>query len=373
MSKFLLVLVISVLSAAQESTLTPARQPQRPQIGKASPLSASEVSRLKSKAEAGDASAQALLGKAYKDGDGVQKNETMALKWLRKAADQDEPAAENDLGIIYGRGEGIAQDKDEAARWYKKAAKQGNAKAMFNLGACYYNGDGVDTDNVASYAWFLLAQEAGSSAADEALKRKEDVSENAAYLKIAEMYQAGEDLPKKPMEALKWYRKAADSGDPRASVKVAGVLLSLSGTRTEAEYGEVRQRCEDAARRNFSGGAYCLVLIYRRGIGTPVDLVESANWLGRATELGYSKASLELGEAYWKGTGVKADPVAAYMWIWLALNAKVSGAQQDEQALAKELSPQQVQQAKQKANEWSKRHQFVGLRELHPESALPTD
>ena len=360
MITFVSYLALGVSSAiAQNSTSAAAAKPRQQGLANAAPLTAPDISRLKAKAEAGDASAQATLGKAYKDGNGVPKNDAEALRWLRKAADQGDASAENDLGVIYRMGEGVAQDNEEALRWYKKAAKKGNAKAMFNLGASYYNGDGVEVDDVASYAWFLLAQEGGNTPADEALRRADSEREatpSAGFIKVAEMYEAGDDLPKSAVEALKWYRKAADAGDAKASVTVAKLLLSAGRSPTPEEYAEVRQRCEDAAKQSFSPGAYCMVLIYKRGIGTAKDQVEAQKWMGRAAELGHPQAALELGEAYWRGEGVKTDLVTACMWIWLALNAKVPEAQQDEQALQKEMSLKQVEEAKRKASEWAVRH-----------------
>ena len=375
MIMFISCLALGVASAmAQDSTSTGAAKPRQQGSANAAPLTAPDVSRLKAKAEAGDASAQASLGKAYKDGNGVPKNDAQALRWFHKAADQGDASAENDLGVMYRVGEGVPQDNDEALRWYKKAAKHGNPKAMFNLGASYYNGDGVEVDDVASYAWFLLAQEGGSPAANEALRRADSEREatpSAGFVKVAEMYEAGDDLPKSAVEALKWYRRAADAGDAKASVTVAKLLLSAGRTPAPEEYAEVRQRCEDAAKRNFSPGAYCMVLVYKRGIGTAKDQVEAQKWMGRAAELGHPQAALELGEAYWRGDGVRTDLVTAYMWIWLAFNAKVAGAQQDEQALQKEMSPKQIEQAKGKASEWAARHRLPTIYERRGVNSPP--
>jgi len=176
----------------------------------------------------------------------------------------------------------------------------GNAKAMFNLGASYYNGDGVAIDDVTSYAWFLLAQEASNPAADEAMQRalsEKSAPPGAACVKVAQMYETGAELPKGSNEALKWYRKAADAGNPGADVKVTSLLLISGHSRTREEDTEARQRCEDAANRQFSPGAYCLALLYERGIGVTKDPIEGVKWLGRAAELGNSRAVLELGEA----------------------------------------------------------------------------
>jgi uncharacterized protein len=344
-----------------------------PQHSNQAPLSTAEISQLKAKANDGDAAAQMALGAAYQTGNGVSKNATLALQWYRKAADQGSGDAEVALGTMYRLGEGIGQDKEEAARWYAKAAKQGNARAMYNLGTCYYNGDGVVVDDVSSYAWFLLAKQAGDPAAAEAVHRAEsEISSpsqrNMALVKIAQMYEKGDELPKDLAEALKWYRASAESGNLEASVRVAALLLTAGKSPTPEEYKEARRRCEDAAPR-YSPGAYCMALIYKDGLGVTKDLEESARWLSRATELGNAKAALQLGEAYWKGDGVKPDLVTAYMWIWLATNSKVEGADADEQGLLKEMSAKQVEQAKRKAQDWGKQHHLLGLRQPQAASA----
>jgi TPR repeat protein len=366
-----LLLAASVMVQAPTS-LTPHTQEE---TAKPIPLSSAEINRLKGKAEAGDASAQTALGHAYEDGKGLPQSQALAAKWFRRAADQGDADAEGSLGIMYGLGEGVERNKEEAVRWYQKAAKQGNAKAMFNLGASYYNGDGVAIDDVTSYVWFLLAQEAGNPAADEAVQRaasEKSVSPSAAFVKVAQMYEVGDVLPKNSVGALKWYRKAADAGDGPAAVKVATLLLVSGRELTQEEYAEVRQRCEAAAKGDFSPGAYCLALIYRRGIGVAKDSIESTKWLSRSAELGHPKAALELGEAYWKGVGVKPDLVTAYMWIWLALNSKVPGAEQDEQELRKELPAKKVSEAKQKAIEWARKHQPLGLRQRQSANSAPS-
>ncbi len=366
----LLVLVSGLANTqvhASAATSGAEAESQSQDASKPTRLSASEIHRLEVKAEAGDATAQSTLGKAYQDGNGVSQDDALALKWLRKAAGQGDAAAENSLGVIYRMGSGVRRDNEEAVRWYLKAAKQGNAKAMFNLGAAYYNndvaGDGVTANDVVSFAWFLLAQEAGDAAADEPLRRatsESGVGPSEAYVKVAKMYEAGDELPKNPPEELKWYRKAADAGGIEASIRVASLLLTTRNP-TPDEYAEIRRRCEYASKMNFSQGDYCMALIYDRALGVDKDPVESKKWLARAADRGHMKAGLELGEAYWKGEGVKADVVKAYTWVWLAYNSKEPGAEQVEQELRKELAEKQMNEAKKKAIEWANTHRLFGL------------
>lgn len=364
-------LVLCVTFVAAATFTVPISHASQLENAKLSPL---EISQLQAKANAGDAAAQTNLGKAYQDGNGVPHNDALSFQWYRKAADQGDAMAENNLGVMYHVGAGVGQDKQEAVRWYIKAAKHGNAKAMFNLGACYYNGDGVGVDDVESYAWFLLAQQAGDPGAGEAIQRAESDMVSparhrpAAYVRIAQMYEAGDDLPQDANEAIKWYRKAANGGDADASVKLATLLLSPGRRPTQLEYDEARKRCEEASKVS-SGGAYCVALIYKHGMGVKQDPAKSAEWLSRAAEMGHARAALELGEAYWRGEGVKTDPVRAYMWIWLVHDSK--GAERDEEALRNEMTDKQIEQAKHKANEWLRTHRFVTLRRREADSPPP--
>src|SRR5205807_40024 len=67
---------------------------------------ADEVALYSRAAEAGDHTAQTILGEIYVWGYGVPKNPTSGMNWLRKAAQTGDPAADTDLGTIYLNGQG---------------------------------------------------------------------------------------------------------------------------------------------------------------------------------------------------------------------------------------------------------------------------
>ena len=92
------------------------------QSGKYEPYSPELVK----KAEAGDATAQWLLGCYYYGGVGVGKDEKEAVKWYAKSAEQGFAKAQSLLGHCYQRGKGVDKDENEAVKWYTKAAEQGN-------------------------------------------------------------------------------------------------------------------------------------------------------------------------------------------------------------------------------------------------------
>jgi TPR repeat protein len=124
---------------------------------------------LKAKAEAGDADSEYQLGFRYSNGDGVPKDFSKAVKWLRKAADQSNVQAETALGYCYATGQGVAKEQTEAAKWYRKAAEQNFAQAQISLALSYALGQGVVKDYVESYKWTLLAASQGDKDAKETM------------------------------------------------------------------------------------------------------------------------------------------------------------------------------------------------------------
>lgn len=97
------------------------------------------------------------LAKCYRFGIGVRRNRTTASKWLHKAAEQGHTKAMVLVGKLcldYDSGE---YNSRKAVELFRKAADQGDAWGMFHLGECYINGNGVKKDFDAAYLWFCKA------------------------------------------------------------------------------------------------------------------------------------------------------------------------------------------------------------------------
>ncbi len=234
-------------------------QPVQPQENSAPPKYAqTDIARMREKAEAGDPTAQFMLGNAYLVGSGVARNNEIAFRWLQKAAEQGNDEAQNQLGILYRTGQGVERSKEEAVKWYRKAASHKNAQAMFNLGAAYYNGDGVPVDDISAYAWFLAGSDAGNQASREAAARSEselkDYQRLDSYTRLAEMYQARVELPQDFAASAKWYRKAADAGSLSARIQLATMMLSGHGV--PQNFSQARADCEEAAKHGYPPGAF---------------------------------------------------------------------------------------------------------------------
>lgn len=332
-----LALVLSLAQSPQNGAAV--QSPSAQQTINSPKLSSSEMAQLQSAGEAGDVGAQLALGRAYQDGNGVPQNDELAAKWYRKAAEAGNATAQNNLGIMYRTGSGVEKSKEEAVNWYRKAALQGYASAMFNLGAAYYNGDGVPSNEFRAYDWFLLAQEAGSSNAPDAVKRTADeIGQKArddALLDIARMYENGDELPRSPRDAAKWYRRAADQNDPRAMVKLASILVNGAGV--PQDYAQALQLCQAAAKQ-YAPAQFCVGYFFQHGLGVKEDSAEAAKWYEKSAAGWHPPAYMALGQMYWKGEGVKADPVKAYMWFFQAYREGQKSAKSLGESVLKEMT-----------------------------------
>lgn len=81
-------------------------------------------------AEAGDASAQAVLGAMYYSGQGVPFMPVTGLNWLYRAAEQDNLAAYIFLAGIFEAGGLFAPEHERALTWYILATRD-EAPALF--------------------------------------------------------------------------------------------------------------------------------------------------------------------------------------------------------------------------------------------------
>lgn len=81
----------------------------------------------------GDREAQYKLGAAYSFGNGLTKNDIIAVKWLTRAAQQGQSEAQFELGLHYLNGEGLEMNEVEAYKWWSISANQGHIRAQASL------------------------------------------------------------------------------------------------------------------------------------------------------------------------------------------------------------------------------------------------
>jgi hypothetical protein len=160
-----------------------------------------DIATLTRQAEAGNASAQVLLGLDYYSGEQVPQDYGLALKWFQKAAQQGDPMGQCRVGRMYEWGLGVSKDPSEALRWYHLSAEQGDSSCQFDLGEMYWYGNGVEPSDYEAVSWFRKAAAQGYAPGQYVL---------------GGAYAEGRGVPQDYNKAASWYRKAAEQGHEAA-------------------------------------------------------------------------------------------------------------------------------------------------------------
>ena len=96
--------------------------------------------------------------------------------------------------------------------------------------------------------------------------------------------------------------------------------------------------------------------MYASGQGVPRDYGEAVQWYRQAAKQGHAAAQHNLGMEYALGESVPRNYVEAHMWLNLAVSresgAKAKSYVQDRDAVAGEMTPQQIAKAQRLAREW---------------------
>jgi TPR repeat protein len=318
------------------------------------------ISALLEKAHAGDASAQFEVARAYEDGHGVTKDDAQAVQWYQKSADQDYPAAENSLGVMYALGRGVPRDREKALEWYRKAAKHGLSEALYNVGISYYNGEGIEENFELAYAFMRVAQSKGNPQAGEALAHITDELHGhlePAQLKLAEMYEKGEDLTQDFTAAARTYEELADLGPKHtysyAPAEFGLCRLYLDGKGVPRDYAEAFSRCKLAAKNGIALAAVVLGRMTAVGLGTKKDIKKAAGYYENAAIVNEPEAFMELGKLR-SESGDHEDAKEAYFWFYLAQKRKVPNAGTEMQNAAARLSEREIAFIQRKADLWWK-------------------
>lgn len=125
-----------------------------------------------------------------------------------------------------------------------------------------------------------------------------------AQFNMGLLYDKGQGVLQDSVEAVKWYRLAANQG--------------------------------------FSQSQYNLGVMYAKGLGVAQDNIEAVKWYRLAAQQGLSESQYNLGVMYAKGLGVVQDLIIAHSWLNLSAVNGDSQAITARDNLTKVMTPQEV-------------------------------
>ncbi len=285
------------------------------------------VTYLRSAAESGSVSAMLSLYHAFAEGNGVEKDEVLALSYLEKAREASASSADDvyKMGKIYlERGAyGVAKTL------LISAAEQGHVQAMLALGDHYSDGTFGAVDHDKAFIWYERAAEAEDidgiiavakayaneqgAPLDEELAREyftkaeEQISETdyAGMSLIGSAYKNGYGLDKNLEKAFLWFEKSAAGGDPGGMLELARMVLwgAVEGYTAEDAVALMEQ---SAAKGNLNAMLEAGLLL-TAGVVVPRDAERAFRYFERGATLGHAESMRHLGLAYLAGTGVEPD------------------------------------------------------------------
>jgi TPR repeat protein len=220
--------------------------------------------------------------------------------------------------------------------WIVKA-KAGDSDAQWHVATAYELGQGAPRDDVEAMKWYRLAAEQGNAAAQNHV---------ADGLYAAKNYT----------EAMKWYRRAAEQGNAEAQNNLADGLLA--GKR----YVESLPWYERASAQGNVMATSSLGYLYDLGLGVAQDRHKGFDLYRRAAELGWPQAMWNIANMYGAGQLGAVDIDAACVWTVRAqkfaapsdqlLRQRISGVLPQ---LELGLPPDQFARCKREAEAWSPR------------------
>lgn len=226
-------------------------------------------------------------------GFGLLKNNTLALRYITKAAEHGVLPAQQWLGKYY-----LYNNKpDIALNWFKKAAAQSDYSSQMYSTAAYMFGYGTSKNPDAARKYYLE------------LARKGDAMSQ---------YILGMDFLNDPREkqsrklGVIWLNKAAEQGLVQAINQLGHVYWN--GKVEKADVDVAEGYFKRAAKLNDVDAQLALAQMYADPKSRLADAHMAFEWAQKAADQGNSTAQTMLAEFYQAGSGVAADEKQAQFW-----------------------------------------------------------
>jgi TPR repeat protein/serine/threonine protein kinase len=275
--------------------------------------------------EAEEPVAMRQLGCCYESGRGVERNLAEAVRLYRLAVEKGSVDAISSLGFCYQFGLGVERNGNAALNYYNQATEKGSTEGMIHLATCYRFGLHVKKNEEEALKWYRLAAGRGSTKAmsaiqylsgarvleDETVVASSYSSEypligigigSSMYL-LGSYYERGSGVEMDQVEAVKWYKMAAEKDHPEGTCSLG--YCYEHGIGVEKNLEESIKYYHLAIAKGDTLAMFFLGLCYERGIGVVMNMEEAVKWYKNAEEKGHDSVLLyNLGECYFHGKGV---------------------------------------------------------------------
>jgi len=198
----------------------------------------------------------------------------------------------------------FVQGADQAAQWVYAIAADGVAQAQVCYGRMLLEGTGVPKDPVAALTWFRRAETQG------------DID---AVNMVGRCLDNGWGTVADPSAAAGHYARAAAAGHAWAQYNLGH--LYLDGRGVQRDFAKACAHYRSAADQGHERAMNLLGRCTEEGWGTTRDLAAAADWYRRSAEAGYFR-----GQYNWATMLLKAGRInEAVMWLERAAASGTAG------------------------------------------------
>jgi len=184
--------------------------------------------------------------------------------------------------------------------------------------------------------WYLKAAEAG---------------EPRAQFLLAMQYELGVRGAPNMEKAFHWYQQAAEGGYAQAQYKL-GLLLSKKGG--EDDFAKAGDWFHQAAEKGVAEAAFNYALMCEQGLGVEKNLNEAMVWYEKAAAGGQAESAMSLATLYSRGIDGPPDRMKALAWLRIAEAMGETIPDPVATLFRLELPDEEVEKAKVFAEEWLK-------------------
>lgn len=109
--------------------------------------------------EKGIVATNMLIGEAYLNGKGVEKNIITARLWFEKGVAESDPGSVYNMGYLYQKGIGVKANMEKAVELMEQSCDSNYLRACETLGELYYKGEDVEANSEKSVNWYTKGME----------------------------------------------------------------------------------------------------------------------------------------------------------------------------------------------------------------------
>ncbi|WP_372769522.1 tetratricopeptide repeat protein [Pseudoalteromonas sp.] len=170
-----------------------------------------------------------------------------------------------------------------------------------------------------------------------------------AMYHLGQMYEFGYGIPRDPKKASEIYEKGAALGEEDA-IFALGTLYQY-GKGVDKDLQKAVSLYEQSAQKGLAAAQFNLGVMYANGTGVIQDFFQAKSWYTKAAAQNYAAAQFNLALLYFEGQGVDKNLEMSFIWNSVAEFNGHKDASHSRKLDERKMSPSQVKDAKEKANE----------------------